>query len=110
MAITFVKKIKLDGTPCRKCIEVAGRLETGGLMSRIDRVVLADERDPESEGMHLASELGVEAAPFFVVTTGSQRTVYTSYVTLLKEVLSVKPTETEEALEMLAKNTGLDSI
>ena len=64
--ITLVKKIKLDGSPCRKCADVIGRLESGGLMSRIDHVVVADERDAESEGMRLASELGVDAAPFFI--------------------------------------------
>lgn len=110
MAITFVKKIKSDGSPCRKCAEVEGRLASGGLLDRIERVVIADERDPQSEGMLLAAELGVDAAPFFVVTEGGARRVFTSYVKLLKEVLSVKPSDTEEAMEILARNKDIDLL
>ncbi len=110
MTITLVKKIKLDGTPCRKCVEVIDRLQTSGLMARIDHTVIADERDPGSEGMRLAAELSVDAAPFFIVTEGDRRTVYTSYMKLVKDVLEVKPTETEEAIELLAKGSGLDSL
>jgi hypothetical protein len=64
--VTFVKKIKTDGQPCKKCAEVEERLQSAGLMSRIDRVVIADERDDQSEGMKLAAEHAVEAAPFFL--------------------------------------------
>jgi hypothetical protein len=108
MAITFVKKIKLDGSPCRKCAEVAERLETAGLMNRIDRTILADERDPSSEGLRLADELGVHVAPFFIVTKGDSRTVYTSYVKLLKEVLSVAPSEEDEVREIMENNRDQD--
>lgn len=102
--ITFVKKIKADGSPCRKCVDVAERLERGGFMGRIDRTVLADERDPGSEGMRLAAELGVDAAPFFVVDANGARTVYTSYVKLVKEVLESAPTAEEEAVEIAQKH------
>ena len=67
MRITFVKKILADGTPCAKCADVEARLVDAGRMSRIDRVVIADERDPESEGMRLARRHGVATAPFFIV-------------------------------------------
>lgn len=108
--VTFIKKIKLDGSPCRKCAEVQGRLEREGLMSRIDHTVIADERDPDSEGMVLAAELGVDAAPFFIVDDGGKRTVYTSYVRLLKEVLETKTTEAEEAAEIAAGDSGVDML
>jgi hypothetical protein len=108
--IAFVKKIKADGSPCRKCAEVEGRLEGAGLMARIDRVIVADERDPASEGMLLAIELGVDAAPFFVVTRGETRTLYTSYVRLLKEVLAAPTSEEEEAREILEKSGDLDFL
>jgi hypothetical protein len=108
--ITFVKKIKTDGQPCRKCAEVEDRLRKADLMARIDRVVIADERDPDSEGMRLATELGVEAAPFFTVTANGERTVYTSYVKVLNEVLSAATTEEEEAKEILARNGDLDFL
>ena len=45
MRITFVKKIKADGSPCKKCAEVQSRLENDGLIDKIDRTVIADERD-----------------------------------------------------------------
>ncbi len=51
MHITFVKKIKADGNPCRKCAEVQSRLEKDGHIDKIDRTVIADERDTDSEGM-----------------------------------------------------------
>jgi len=108
--VTFVKKIKSDGTPCRKCAEVEDRLHSAGLMARIDHVAIADERDPDSEGMKLAAELGIDAAPFFVVTTNGARTVYTSYVKVLKEVLVAPISEAEEAKEILARNDDLDFL
>lgn len=111
MKIAFVKKIKIDGQPCRKCAEVQERLEQAGLMARIHRTVVADERDPASEGMRLAAELGVDQAPFFVVEGGAGgRTVYTSYVKLLKEVLSAPASDAEEAKEILEKSDDLDFL
>ncbi len=110
MTVTFVKKIKVDGTPCKKCKEVEERLQAGGLMGRIDRVVIADERDMSSEGMKLAAELGVDAAPFFIVDADGTQTVYTSYVKLLKEVLEAKTSDEEEAKDILARNNDLDFL
>lgn len=88
MHIKLVKKIKADGTPCRKCLEVEQRLKDAGLLSRIDQIVIADEADPQSEGMRLAKQYKVEAAPFFIVETDSGKiSVYTIYFKFLKEVL-----------------------
>ncbi|MDQ3364153.1 MAG: hypothetical protein M3680_01815 [Myxococcota bacterium] len=110
MHITFVKKLKLDGSACRKCAEVEQRLQDANLMARIDEVVIADERDPASEGMRLATELGVDAAPFFIVTANGARTVYTSYVKVLKEVLAAPTTDEEEAKEILERSGDLDFL
>jgi hypothetical protein len=110
MTVTMIKKIKLDGAPCRKCADVIDRLERAGLTSRIDRVVVADERDADSEGMRMAAELGVDAAPFFVVERGGERTIYTSYVKLLKEVLEAQPSETDEAVEIAANTANIDFL
>ena len=87
----MVKKIKADGSPCRKCADVEQRLEAANLSERIDHVVVADERDPNSEGMRLARKYQVEQAPFFVVESddGTEK-IYTIYFQLLKEVLSSK--------------------
>ena len=88
MHIKFVKKIKADGNPCRKCVEVEQRLRDVGLLSRIDEIVIADETDPNCEGMRLAREHQVEAAPFFIVQNDAgEIMVYTIFIKFLKEVL-----------------------
>ncbi len=89
MKITLVKKIKSDDSPCRKCIEVEQRLEKAGLSSRIDRIVIADENDPQSEGMLLAKKHMVELVPFFIVEDDQGAvTIYTIYFRFVKEVLN----------------------
>ena len=56
MHITFVKKIKTDGTECRKCIEVQSRLEKDGYIEKINAIVIADENDENSAGIKLAKK------------------------------------------------------
>ncbi len=88
MRITLVKKILADGSACKKCNEVANRLEESGYMKFVDTVLTADERDPSSQGLQLASVLGVDRAPFFVVDhDDGRREVYTVYFKLVREVL-----------------------
>jgi len=111
MKITLVKKIKADGSECRKCEEVSQRLLAAGLMSRIDEVVIADERDPNSAGMLLAERLQVERAPFFIVTgDAGEEHVYTVYFRFLKEVLRAETQAADEAAEILEQNPDLDYI
>ncbi len=87
--VTLVKKVKADGSACRKCADVLERLEHDGLMGAIDRVVVADEGDPCSEGMRLAARHGVARAPFFLVEDESGRTrVHTVYFQLRRELLT----------------------
>lgn len=89
MHITFVKKIKADGSPCRKCIEVEQRLKDANLLEKIDNIIIADEIDLQSEGMLLAREHKVDAAPFFIVEDDNAETkIYTVYFKFLKEVLN----------------------
>lgn len=108
--ITLVRKIKADGSPCRKCGDVAERLERDGMWGRIDRVVTADERDPASEGLRIAERFGVERAPFFIVERpGEAPRVYTVYMRLLREVLQGNPDERDEAAEIMA-TAGVDFI
>ncbi len=104
MRITFVKKIKADGLPCRKCAEVEQRLEKRKLAHRIDQVVEADEANPKSEGMVLADKYRVTEAPFFLVedAAGSVQ-VYTSFLRLLREVLQAGGSEEDENTE-IARN------
>jgi len=109
--ITFVKKIKADGEPCRKCLEVEQRLNDEGLMDRINRVVIADERDPGSEGMQIARQYQIDRAPFFIVETGTdQPQIYTVYLQFVKDVLNKKTDEAAEAREILENSNDLDFI
>ena len=109
--ITLVKKIKSDGNLCSKCIDVSRRLERDGLMQAIDRVVIADERDPQSEGMVLARRYGVNRAPFFIAEEGRNRArVYTIYFVFIKEVLRKHIGDREELAELMDQNPELDFI
>jgi hypothetical protein len=111
MHITFVKKILASGEPCPKCADVQARLDATGQMDRIDEVVIADERDPESAGMVLARELNVVRAPFFVVREPDQAPqVYTVYFKFAKEILGKTSSPGTEAREILNDNPDLDFI
>lgn len=113
MHITFVKKVLASGEPCAKCRDVEERLERSGLMSRVDRVVVADERAEGSEGMRLARRHGVDRAPFFIVLSGQRTTVYTVYLKFVREMFGGEPTlqsELEEARDLLRAHPDLDLI
>ncbi|MBM2829359.1 MAG: hypothetical protein HW411_149 [Gammaproteobacteria bacterium] len=111
MTISMIKKIKEDGSPCRKCAEVEKRLEDAGLAVRIDKIIIADERDPESEGMRLAAQYKVDRAPFFIVEEKDKLPrIYTVYFRFLKEVLNAKTSEQEEITDIMDQNTDLDYI
>lgn len=109
--ITFVKKILAGGEPCAKCADVEQRLRAAGHMSAIDRTVVADERDPDSEGMRIAALHGVERAPFFVVESPGGTVVHTVYFRFLREVLGGAPSRpVQEAEEILRANPDLDLV
>lgn len=111
MRITMVKKIKADGSPCRKCADVEQRLAAAGYLPRIDQTVIADERDPAGAGMQLAARHGVDLAPFFIVERDDGRTdVYTVYFRFLKEVLEGAADEAQEAAEILERSPGVDLL
>jgi len=109
--ITLVKKITADGSPCRKCADVLERIERDGVWDRIDRVVIADERDPDSEGMRIASRHNVERAPFFVVErAGQPAQVCTVYMRLLRDVLEKKSDERDEVADLMDSIPELDFV
>jgi hypothetical protein len=111
MRITMVKKIKADGSPCHKCADVERRLADGGHLRRIDRIVVADESDPASEGMQLAARHQVDLAPFFIIEHDDGTTqVHTIYFRFLKEVLEGEADAAQEVAEILEKNTGVDLL
>lgn len=111
MKITLVKKILADGSPCKKCGDVLNKLESSGQISRIDAVVIADERDPQSEGMLLATKYNVDRAPFFIVEReGEEAVIYTVYMKFVKEVLDQKTSEADELKEIMSDNQDLDFL
>lgn len=110
MHVVFVKKILASGKPCAKCADVEERLAASGQLSRIDKVVVADERDPASEGMRLAARHDVSTAPFFVVQDGDRSTVYTVYLRFAREVLGRPVEARQEAEELLRANPELGLI
>jgi phosphoadenosine phosphosulfate reductase len=92
MSVIMVKKRLLDGEPCKKCAQAEEVLRRRGLWQRIDRVVIADEADAQSEGMRMARELNMQTAPFFVVSDGARPPqVFESVLTLIKDGLSAAP-------------------
>ena len=111
MRITFIKKIKLDGSFCKKCNEVQQKMDDAGQTEMIDEVLIADERDPSSPGMELASLYNVEQAPFFLVEKdGEAPIIYTVYFKFVKEVLNQKTKEADELKEILNDNPDLDFL
>ena len=88
MKITIVKKVKADGCLCRRSAQVWSQLESSQLLGYIDRIVFAHEHDPRSEGMKLAIEHRVNAAPFFIVEQDDAASeVYTDYDSFLQEAI-----------------------
>ncbi len=80
-------------------------------MHRIDRVVIADERDPDSEGMHLARRYNVQRAPFFLVSGKDGMTeVHTVFFRFLKEVLRKPQTQREQIRELEELGAEVDFI
>ena len=102
MKITMVKKIFADGSSCKKCGEVEEKMRAAGQLQRIDSTLVADESNPESEGMLLAAEHGVDRAPFFIVERdGEPAQIYTVYFKFVKEVLDAETSEEEEIAEIM---------
>jgi len=92
MHVTMVKKRLANGQTCRKCVQAEDLLRSRGLWDRIDEVQWAEEGDPASPGARLAAQLGVDAAPFFVVRDGpSGMAVVDSVLKLVREHLSASP-------------------
>ncbi len=111
MHITLVKKILADGSPCKKCADVIGKLEASNQMQYIDKIVTADERDSNSEGLKLAEKHSVGRAPFFLVEQEDKPAViYTVYFKFVKEVLDGKTNEADEIKEIMNDNPDLDFI
>lgn len=110
MKVTFVKKILVDGEPCPKCTDVERRLTKDGYETKIDRVVVADERDPNSEGMLLAVQHGVALAPFFIVEDESETRIHTVYFKFREEFELDTKQSIEDSVDLLRDNPELDLL
>ena len=111
MHIQLIKKIKLDGNPCRKSAKVLNELQELGLLEKIDEIIAADQRQPSSQGFALANQYQVESAPFFIVKNEQGLSqVYKAYYRFLKEVFQVSVSEEEALSEIMAQNPDLDYI
>jgi hypothetical protein len=109
--IAFVKKIKADGKLCRKCADVSHRLEQDGLLVHIDRVIIANEREPEGAGTQLARQHEVDRAPFFIVEDDSGRVrVYTVYYRFVREVVKRPARQVDELVELINMHPELDYV
>ena len=110
MHITLVKKILVDGSPCSKCADIIERLESSGNMRFINRIIVADQRDENSEGMLVAKQHGVERAPFFVVEKDDGNSViYTVYLKLVKEILEPLTGQNSNATVAESGSTAVDT-
>jgi hypothetical protein len=111
MNITLVKKIKRDGNPCPESAKVLEHLEQLGLLEQIDAIIVADERQPSSQGFALALQHKVEAAPFFIVNNDEGSThVYTVYYRFLKEVFNLQVPLSQEIDEIMVQYPDLDFV
>merc|ERR1712070_1098026 len=102
--VTFVKKIYSDGSTCQKCDFVWKQIQKDEFEGRIDRIVVADERDPQSEGIVLARKHKVTRAPFFVVVDDKkpdEEVIYDVYFQLKKKVFAKETSEAEKNEEII---------
>jgi len=80
-------------------------------MDHIDRVVIADVRNPQSEGMRLAQGYGVQRAPFFLVTDEFGDTeVHTVFLRFLNKVLKNPQSREDQHRELEELGEGLEFI
>jgi hypothetical protein len=111
MHIKLIKKIKLDGNPCKKSAKVLSELENLNLLDRIDEIITADERQPSSEGFILASKFQVKSAPFFIVEDDdSSIRLYTAYFQFIRDIFNISLPEKDTILEIMAQNPEVDYI
>lgn len=94
----MVKKIKADGNPCTKCLQVEDLLRERGYHDRIDRFVYAEENNPLSEGYQLAEKFKVDVAPFFIVEKeNTEPVIYKSVLAMINQLFTPQDTRTGSA-------------
>lgn len=109
--IVMVKKRLSSGEPCRKCGQAEETLRKRGLLEKIDEIIWAVENDPNSVGMRLAREHGVDLAPFFLIHSGSGPVqVHVSTIKFAKALAALNCNEktSNDSIEVASGN-GPDS-
>lgn len=105
-AVIIVKKINEDGTYCRKCNDVAGKMDADGVTPWVGHTAFADVRDLTSEGAVIARHFDVATAPFFLVRTkeesdrGDEWRVVRSYLQLRKMLQGAADVVEEHKVKM----------
>ena len=73
LAVIMVKKKLVDGVMCRKCNDVAQKMQEDGVQKWIGHYAIADVQNAQSEGVILAKRFEVATAPFFLVRTKEEQ-------------------------------------
>ncbi len=98
LRVTMVKKRLVSGEPCQKCKQAEELLRRRGLWDLVDEVVVAEEGQPDSRGMQLAAEHGVDLAPFYIVTDeGRAPRVITATMEVVKLLAAALAGETPDS-------------
>lgn len=100
----------MNGSHCRKSAEVLDQLKKLDLLSKIDTIIAADERNPSSSGFYLARQHQIETAPFFILQQNDSTCVYTSSYSFLRDVFCQHISEQEEISEIIEHALNLDFI
>jgi len=92
MKVTMIKKVLTGNKPCSKCVAAIDVLKRRGHYDKIDHEIIAQEDDPESEGMKISQQYGIRRFPFFIVEKDDGQTVvYKSVLRMIKELWSERP-------------------
>lgn len=110
MHITMVKKKLADGQPCKKCMQAEAMLRVRDVWDKIDDVVIADEADPQSDGMKLGAKYGVDVAPFFIVEESDEERVFTSIAKFLKQTFPDAKRPSRKATGTVDTQAALDEL
>ena len=103
----MVKKRLVDGSECRKCQDATALLKSRGLWDQVDEIVWALEDDPASAGMVLGQRLGIEQAPFFIVSDERGEALYASVLQLVRDRFDRTVTAAEQAQTIDVDDLGI---
>lgn len=115
IAVIMIKKVMEDGSYCRKCIDVQGKIEQDGVADWIGYTGFAEVTNSESEGARLAKHFEIGTAPFFLVRTfeeekeGKEWKIVRSYLQL-RNMLTKAQAAVEKKIEETAESPDKNEI